>query len=100
MNKINDVVNVMDRYKNINEIPKKSQELFLSKYSDITRKYYSSKRDSYGKMLKEASDKALSTNTKWIYDNARRAYETKMRLLDEERRIISDKYTEFIKRKR
>lgn len=95
-----EALKVMESYKNLYKMSPKEQKAFTDTFAQAIMDTYSKKHDRYEKEYLKKTNEAFAKNDKSIYDMATSIYNTKMRLLSEERVVLTDMYNKFIKVKK
>lgn len=93
----NDAQKVMEAYKNLYNMPKAEQKAFTDSFGQAMMDGYGAKKTLYGNELLKKQSEAFAKNDKAMYDQAQKVYNTKMKLLNEERQELEDMYNKFIK---
>ncbi len=88
---------VMEKYKNLYNMPSNEQKAFMDSFNQAILNMYNRKKEAAEAQYQKASDKAFAENNKALFDQANSIYNTWMKNIREERKLIQDMYNRFIK---
>lgn len=92
-----EALSVMEKYKNLYNMPANEQKAFTDSFSQAVLDTYNKKKEAAEATYLKKTKEAMSQNDKKIYDNATSVYNTRMKNIQEERKLIQDMYNSFIK---
>lgn len=87
----------METYKNLYNMPQAEQKAFTDSFGQAMMDGYGVKKTLYDNEVLKKQNEAFAKNDKAMYDQAQKVYNTKMKLLNEERQELQDMYNKFIK---
>ena len=91
---------VMDKYKNLYNMPAKEQKAFTDSFGQAVMDTFNEKKKGYDDLMLQRTNKAFKENNKADYDWAVHQHTIQVDNLVQEQQLITEKYGKFIKVKK